>query len=80
MPQNIKKYYLSGTIDRFEGKIAIIKTDDGQEIKWPINNLPDDAEEGASVRLNLCTSKSDEEEREKIAKSMLNEILKPKGE
>ena len=73
-----KKYYLKGVVDRFEGKVAVIKTDDSQEVKWPINNLPEDAEEGTSVRLVITTSKSDEEEREKIAKTMLNEILKPK--
>jgi hypothetical protein len=73
-----KKYYLSGIVDRFEGRLAIIRTDDGQEIKWPISNLPEDAEAGAAIRLSLVISKSDQEEKENLAKKMLNEILKPK--
>ncbi len=77
MSQPNKKNYLRGAIDRFEGKIAVIKTDDGQELKWPIANLPEDIEEGAAIRLLLSTNKSDEEEREKVAKTVLNELLKP---
>ena len=74
----LKKYYLAGTIDRFEGKLAVIKTEDGQEIKWPITNLPENIEEGASIRLAISNSASDEKEKEEIAEKMLNEILKPK--
>ena len=68
--------FISGAIDRFEGKTAIIKTEDGQEIIWPIKNLPDETAEGSAVRLLLSTKKTDEEEREKLAKNMLNQILK----
>lgn len=72
--------FLKAAIDRFEGESAVIKTDDGQEIIWPKNNLPEDAEEGAAVRLNLSTSKTDEEERAKLAKTLLNEILQNRKE
>lgn len=68
--------FISGAIDRFEGKTAVIKTEDGQEIIWPIKNLPDETAEGSAVRLLLSTKKTDEEEREKLAKTMLNQILK----
>jgi hypothetical protein len=73
---NSKQYHLKATLDRFEGKQAVLKTDDGQEIVWPIKNLPDDIHEGSVVRLVLSTSQTDEEERQKMAKSLLNEILK----
>jgi hypothetical protein len=72
--------FLKAVIDRFEGESAVIKTDNGQEIIWPKNNLPEDAKEGAAVRLNLSTSKTDEEERAKIAKTLLNEILQNRKE
>ncbi len=68
--------YLKGTIDRFEGKLAVIKFEEGQEFHWPIKNLPEEAKEGTAVRLILTTSLSDQEEREETAKALLNEILK----
>ena len=71
-----QSYSIKGVVDRFEGKQAIIKTDNGQRLKWPIKNLPESIKEGSSVRISLATSKTDEEERKKIAKSLLNELLK----
>lgn len=75
-----RQKYIKGVIDRFEGSKAVIKLDDGQEIIWPKENLSDDTMEGAAVRLVLYNSKTDQEEREKIAKSVLNEILRTKGD
>jgi len=67
--------FLKATVDRFEENLAVIRTEDGQEILWPKKDLPEDAKEGSAVRLNISTSKSDEEERAKLAKTLLNEIL-----
>ncbi len=72
--------FLKAIIDRLEGESAVIKTENGQEIIWPKNNLPEDAKEGTAIRLNLSTSKTDEEERAKLAKTLLNEILQTKKE
>jgi hypothetical protein len=69
--------FLKAAIDRFEGDYAVIKTEDGQEILWPKKNLPDDAKEGSALRLSASTSQTDEEERTKLAKTLLNEILQP---
>jgi hypothetical protein len=71
-----KQYFIKAVIDRFEGKNAVLRTEDGQELIWPIKNLPEDATEGSSIRLVLSTSITDKEEREKLAKTLLNEILK----
>ena len=68
--------HLKGVIDRFEGKLAVIKTEEGQEFHWPIKSLPEEASEGAAVRLSLSTSESDEKERQETAKALLNEVLK----
>lgn len=68
-------YFVKGTVDRFEGIQAIVKTDDGQELNWPIKNLPEDAKKGAPLRLVMSTSQTDQEERGKIAKTLLNQIL-----
>jgi len=70
--------FLKAVIDRFEGESAVIKLEDGQEIIWPKNDLPEDAKEGSALRLSVSTSQSDEEERTKLAKTLLNEILQPK--
>lgn len=67
--------FIKAAIDRFEGDSAVIKTEDGQELLWPKNELPPDAKEGTAVRLNISTSQTDEEERTKLAKTLLNEIL-----
>lgn len=69
-------YFLEGLVDRFEDKMAVIITKDGQKLFWPIKNLPPDCEKGTIVRIILSTSKTDQEEREKTAKTILNEILK----
>ena len=70
------QYFVGGVVDRFEGTQAVLKMDDGQELVWPIKNLPEDAKEGSSVRLVLSTSATDEIERQKTAKTLLNEIFK----
>ncbi|XOU94257.1 MAG: DUF3006 family protein [Candidatus Kerfeldbacteria bacterium] len=68
-------YDLNVTIKKFEGIFALIETEDNQLLKWPIKNLPDDVKEGASLRLAVSTEKTDEESREKLARTVLNSIL-----
>jgi len=70
------RYYLNGTLDRFEEKMAVIITKDGQKLLWPIQNLPADCVTGSAVRIVLTTKTTDQEEREEIAKTILNKILK----
>ena len=76
MTESENKYFVGGVVDRFEGTQAVLRMDDGQELVWPIKNLPDDAKEGSVVRLVLSTSATDEEERKKTAKTLLNEIFR----
>lgn len=71
-------HWLAGTIERFEEKMAVILTKDGQKLLWPIKNLPDDCEVGTKIRLIISTSKTDQEERTALAKTILNEILQNK--
>ncbi len=78
MPENFK-HYLEGTIDRFEGDLAVIKLNDGQTLNWPKKMLPKETKEGGVIHLSLITSETNTKEREKIAKSILNELLKPKS-
>ena len=66
---------IEGVLDRFEEKLAVIKTKTGSEIFWPIKDLPDDIAAGSTLYLTLTINKDDKEERVVLAKSMLNEIL-----
>ncbi|MBU0648780.1 DUF3006 domain-containing protein [Patescibacteria group bacterium] len=70
--------FQKGVIDRFENDKAVIVLDDGQEIIWPVSEMPDGATEGEAVRLVIFTKEDDRTEREKMAKIILNEILRDK--
>lgn len=72
----MKQYILQGIIENFEGKDAVIKFEDGQTLRVPVKNLPDDAEKGGTVRFAVKTAESDKQERELLAKEILNEMLK----
>jgi hypothetical protein len=62
-------------IDRFEGTEAVLVFDDGKELVWPIKNLPEGLKEGAVLRLTISSEATAEEERRKLAKELINEIL-----
>ena len=70
------KPFISGVIDRFEGDLAIIKFDDGQEIHWPKNKIPQEYAKGSAIKLAIHTEQDEEEERTKLARTLLNEIFK----
>jgi len=72
------RYFLTAKIEKFADKMAVLITSDGQKLLWPIKELPDDCQAGTMVRIILSTSQSDQTEREKIAKDILNQILKSK--
>ena len=66
---------IKGILDRFEGKLAVIKTESNTEIFWPIKNLPEDIATGSAVRLTLSTNENEGQERTALAQIMLNDIL-----
>lgn len=57
-----------------EGSSAVLRAD-GQELIVPREELPKGVKEGATLFLIFSQSKTEEEHREKLAKSILNEIL-----
>lgn len=66
---------IKATIDRIEESKAVIRSDDGQTLLWPIENLPEDTSEGSVVYINLSKTEIGEQERENLAKDILNEIM-----
>ena len=75
--ENIKidKYEQSAVIEKFEDKLAVLVLEDDQKINWPIKDLPEDVKQGSKVRISISSSTSKEEERKKLAKELINEIL-----
>ena len=69
------KNSIRGVIDRFEGSYAVIKTDDGQTLNWSTEKLPLQAKEGSVISLQISDDVKADEERTKLAKSLLNEIF-----
>jgi len=70
-----REYYLKTIVKKFEGKFVVLETEDKQTIHWPIKNLPDDIQEGDVTRLIISTNKTDQEDREKLARVVINKIL-----
>ena len=77
--QSNDRHFMSGKIEKFEEKMAVIVSEDGQKLLWPIKDLPADCQAGSDVRIVLTTSSSDQEERERTSKTILNDILKSDG-
>jgi len=71
-----RKNYISCTLDKFEGRFAVLKTEDNQTLNCAVDKLPSDADEGSQIKLVLFSTKSEKEEREATVKAVLNEILK----
>ena len=70
-----KKYFLNAKLEAFKETNAIFKAENGILYTWPIKNLPDNLKVGQTVRLSLSTEATEKEEREKVAKEVLNQIL-----
>ncbi|MFH1187728.1 MAG: DUF3006 domain-containing protein [bacterium] len=66
---------IKAVIDRIEESKAVIRSDDGQILLWPIENLPENTAEGSVVYISLTKSEIEERERENLAKEILNEIM-----
>jgi hypothetical protein len=68
---------LSGTIDRIEENQAVIKTEDGIELIWPVSHLPEDYKEGQTIKIQLINDHEKTQANNKLAEDVLNEILQP---
>jgi hypothetical protein len=68
-------YERQATIDRFEGTNAVLIFENGDKIVWQIKNLPEGIKEGSILKISISDEKSVEEERRKLAKELINEIL-----
>ena len=75
MDSQLSDNSLKASIIRFEGKFAVLETLDGQNVRWPIKELPDDAQEGMQVRLIISTAKSEQAAKESLSRAVINTLL-----
>jgi len=68
-------YSLKVTLDRFEEDYAIFFINNGKQILWPKDKLPQGLEEGSVIKIKLYTSQDEEKEQRELARNILNEIL-----
>lgn len=66
---------LKVTVDRFEGEFAVL-TYSGGELLWPKHKVPEHTHEGDVLVLVAKRDKDATKDREELAKTLLNEILK----
>ncbi len=64
-----------GTLDRKEGRYAILTFADGQELRVPAHYLSRKSREGDVIHLRFFTDSQAKAERAELAKSLLEEIL-----
>ncbi|MFA5954242.1 MAG: DUF3006 family protein [Patescibacteria group bacterium] len=62
-------------VDRLEGDVAILKTDDGQEVRWRSADLPFGAKEGSTIALSLRSEDDAKDDEREQTRKLLNEIL-----
>lgn len=65
------------TIDRFEGDMAVLITQDKQAINWPKDKLPRATKEGTVLEINIVDAANKTNDNKQLAKNILNEILTP---
>lgn len=76
MSRNKRGYTIDATVQGFEGTTALLKTFDKQVVRWPIKKLPEDVQEGMTVRLYISTDHTEAEGREELAREVLNTLLR----
>ena len=59
-----------------DGDRAVLTLPDGQELKWPKAFLPENLKVGQELRLLVHDKETDEKERQEIARTLLNELIK----
>ncbi len=64
-----------GTIDRFDEGFAVVSTEFGS-VNMPKDMLPDTAKTGDVIYLEVASEEEASRNREELAQSLLNEVLK----
>ena len=67
---------IKGTIDRFEGGKVVIKVENDQDIVIPKSYIEEAFKEGDSINVTFLTNDQATQDKENLAKDILNQIIK----
>ncbi len=70
--------FFTATLDRKEGRNAVLIFTDGQELVVPLHYLARQAKEGDIIHLNFMTDHEAKAEKADLARHLLEEILNGK--
>ena len=73
---NALPHALHASIETIEEDVVLLKLADGQKVKWPRAQVSPALKVGDIVHLFVFPEGETEQERQRIAKEVLNEILK----
>lgn len=69
------QFTLTVKLLRVQGETAILITETGQEINWPASQVPAQLASGEMGKLILSSQTLIQEDKDELAKAILNEIL-----
>jgi hypothetical protein len=67
---------MKAVIDRFEGDIAVLQLEDGEEILWPVKHLPPGSAEGNVLALELTLDTEAEKDLRRSIKDIQGRLKK----
>jgi len=63
------------TVDRFEADLAVLVGDNGLNVVWPKNKLPENTHEGSILNFDILADTDREAKNRQTAKDLINEII-----
>lgn len=68
-------YSIQATVLKLDEQSAVLKLIDGQTLNWPLELLPPGTKTNDPVKIIIHNKKTDEEERQRLARTLLNEVM-----
>lgn len=68
--------HLKATVDRIEGKHALLSFEDGQHLTVSREMLPSEVQEGSVVEVTFLADHEAAERETEVARRLLNQILR----
>lgn len=66
---------IRGTIESLQGDEAVIRFEDGQQLRFPLSEIHGTPTVGREIRIVVGTDAVEGEDRQILARELLNEIL-----
>lgn len=74
------KYIQTVTVQAIEETSVVLLLPDGQTLTWPKDLLPPSIKKDQQLRVILHDKETESQEREALARAVLNEVMKPNNE